>query len=233
MKYIYLVASIVLFTACNGMRRGSGNIITETRNTGVFSEVKASSSVEVDVQQGNETSVVVEADDNVIKFIETVVENGVLKIKLKNNFGLSNATTKVHVTSPVYSGFSTSSSSSITSKTTISNSTKITLTASSSSNIEVVLDAPSVEIDASSSADITASGKAKNVKIDASSSSKIIASDLKAEIVEADANSSSDIRLFASVSLKAKASSSADIFYTGGVTIVDKSENSSGTVTKQ
>ena len=232
-NYLFIVASIVLFTACNGMRRGSGNIVSEKRNTGVFSEIKVSSSLEVDVQQGAETSVVVEADDNIIKFIETDVENGVLKIKLKNNHGISNATTKVHVTSSVYSGFSASSSSSITSKNIIANSTKINLKASSSSNIEIELDAPFVDIDASSSANITASGKAKNVKIDASSSSKIIANGLKAEIVDAKASSSSDIHLFASVSLKAKASSSAEIFYTGGVTMVDKSENSSGTVSKQ
>jgi Putative auto-transporter adhesin, head GIN domain len=233
MKYIYLLAFIALVTSCNNRQRGSGNIVTEKRNTGSFSEIKVSSSIDVDVQQGNETSVVVEADDNIVQLIKTNVENGVLVISLKDNYGISNATTTVHVISPVYTSFTASSSSSITGKTTIANTTKINLKASSSANIEMTLDAPSVEIKSSSSADITAAGKTKNLKVDASSSATIKLGELKAEVVDVEASSSSDVKVFASVSLKANAHSSADIVYTGGATDVVKSEKSSSSVTKQ
>jgi flagellar hook assembly protein FlgD len=233
MRYIYYAILILVSTSCNSIQRGSKNIVTETRNLSSFSAVSVSSSIDVDVQQGNETLVVVEGDDNIVKFIETKVENGVLKISLKSSYSISNATTKVHVTSPIFSAFTTSSSSSLIGKTVIASTTKISLKSTSSSNIEINLDAPTVEIEASSSADITTTGKTKNLKVDASSSSTVKSFDLKAEMVEVEASSSSDVKVFASVSISAKANSSADIAYTGGASIVNKTEKSSGTVSKQ
>jgi hypothetical protein len=69
-KYILFIAVITLATSCYNGKRGSGNIITEKRNVSGFTMVNASSSIDIDVQQGAETSVIVEADDNLIKYIE-------------------------------------------------------------------------------------------------------------------------------------------------------------------
>jgi outer membrane lipopolysaccharide assembly protein LptE/RlpB len=233
MKYIYLIAIAVFATACNGSVRGSKNIISETRTVSTFSSVKVSTSIDVEVQQGTTKEVRVEADDNIIKLIETNVVDGELRINLKSNYGTNNATMKVYVTSPVYSAFTSSSSSEIIGKGTIANTNKISLSANSSSNIELTLDAPTIELEASSSADITVSGKAKNVKAEASSSATIKATTLYAEMVNAEVSSSADVYVFASVYLTATANSSGDITYTGGATNVMKKESSSGSVIKQ
>jgi Putative auto-transporter adhesin, head GIN domain len=233
MKYISIFAIIFLATACNNGRRGSGNIITETRNVSTFTKVSAATSIDVDVQQGAETSVIVEADDNLIKYVETKIEGGELKIRLKNISIWNDATIKVHVVSPNYEGFSASSSAEIIGKNTITSTSNIKLKASSSANIDIQLDAPSVDVDASSSADITASGRTKDVTVDASSSALVELNKLQAETATAKASSSADVSIFASVKVNAKANSSGDIKYTGGATDVVKSESSSGTVTKQ
>jgi Putative auto-transporter adhesin, head GIN domain len=233
MKYIYFIAIAIVATSCNGLIRGSKNIITETRTVSAFSSVKVSTSIEVEVQQGPTTEVRVEADDNIIKLIETNVVDGELRIKLKSNYGTNNATMKVYVTSPVYSSFSSSSSSEIIGKGIIANTNKISLSASSSSTIELTLDAPSVILEASNSADIIASGKAKSVNADASNSATIKSMSLHAETVQAEASNSADVYVFASVKLNAIAKNSADVTYTGGVTDVTKKESSSGSVIKQ
>ena len=233
MKYISIVAVIFLATACNNGKRGSGNIITETRNVSTFTKVSAATSIDVDVQQGAETSVIVEADDNLIKYVETKIEGGELKIRLKNISIRNDATIKVHIVAPRYEGFSASSSAEITSKNTITSSSNIKLKASSSANIDMQIDAPSVDVDASSSADITASGRTKEITVDASSSALVELNKLQAETATAKASSSADVSIFASIKVNAKASSSADIKYTGGAADVVKSESSSGTITKQ
>jgi Putative auto-transporter adhesin, head GIN domain len=232
-KYTYIVAIIFLATACNNNgRRGSGNIITEARNVSAFTKVSAATSIDVDVQQGAETSVIVEADDNLIKYIETTVVGGELKIRLKNISIWNEATIKVHVIAPKYDGFSASSSAKIIGKNTITSTSKIKLDASSSAKIDLEIDAPSVDVEASSSADIIAAGRTKEVTVDANSSSTVELDKLQAEIVNAEASSSAGVSIFASVKI-AKANSSGDISYTGGATDVNKSESSSGTVTKK
>jgi hypothetical protein len=233
MKYISIIAIIFLATACNNGRRGSGNIITETRNVSAFTKVSAATSIDVDVQQGAETSVIVEADDNLIKYVETKIEGGELKIRLKNISIWNDATIKVHVIAPKYDGFSASSSAEIIGKNTITSTSKIKLDASSSAKIDVVVDAPSVDVEASSSADIIAAGRTKEVTVDANSSSTVELNKLQAETVNAEASSSADVSIFASVKIVAKANSSGDISYTGGATDVNKSESSSGSITKK
>ena len=233
MKYISIIAIIILATSCNNSKRGSGNIVTETRNVSTFTKVNAATSIDVDVQQGAETSVIVEADDNLIKYVETKVEDGELKIRLKNISIWNESTIKVHIIAPKYDGFSASSSSEIMGKNTITSTSMIKLKASSSANINIEIDAPSVDVEASSSADITAAGRTKEVKVDGSSSALIVLDKLQAETVTAEASSSADVSVFASVKITAKANSSGDITYTGGATDVNKSESSSGSVNKK
>jgi Putative auto-transporter adhesin, head GIN domain len=232
-KYILFIAVITLATSCYNGKRGSGNIITEKRNVSGFTMVNASSSIDIDVQQGAETSVIVEADDNLIKYIETKVEGNELKIRYKNIHIRHNATIKVHIISPQFDGFISSASAEIKGKNTITSASKIKLEASSSANINIEVDAPTVDVKASSSAEITVGGRTKDVVVDASSSASVALNKLQAETAIANASSSADVSIFASVKINAKANSSGDITYTGGATDVVKSENSSGTVTKQ
>jgi Putative auto-transporter adhesin, head GIN domain len=233
MKYISFLAIFIVVISCNNSRRGSGNIISETRTVQSFTAVNANTSIEVDVKQGTEISVVVEADDNLMKYVETVVEGNELKIRLKNVSIWDHSTIKVHVTSPKYTGFEATSSAVIIGETTITSTDKISLKANSSAKIEMQIEAPIVEADASSSADIIVSGRTKDVKADASSSGTINIEKLQAENASAEASSSADISLFASIKINAKANSSGDITYTGGATDVNKSESSSGTVSKK
>jgi ribosomal protein S8E len=232
-KYILFIAIVMLATSCYRGKRGSGNIITETRNVSAFTKVNVSTSINVDVQQGPLTEVIVEADDNLIKYIETTVVGNELKIRLKNISIWNHATIKVHITAPQLDGFNAAASAEIVGKNTITSTTKINIDASSSAKIDLQLDAPSVNVNASSSADIIASGRTKEVEVDANSSSSVDLNKLLAETVIAEASSSANVAVFASVKIKANANSSGDIKYTGGAAEVVKSESSSGSVSKE
>lgn len=61
--------------------RGSGRIVKQNRQLSGFSGLSLGTPGRVELRIGNSESVTVEADDNVLPLLETVVEDGVLKIR--------------------------------------------------------------------------------------------------------------------------------------------------------
>ena len=231
-KFILISALSILFMACINGQRGNGNIITEKRNVAAFTKVSVATSIVVDILQSSQTLVTVEADENLIKYIETEVVDGELQIRLKSVSISNYATIKVHITAPVFESLKVSSSAEIISNAPVTATDIISLAASSSANIAVQLNAPKVNITASSSSEIKASGQAKIINVDANSSALVNAENLKAETATVLASSSGEVVLFASLSITANANSSGTISYTGGASNVIKNENSSGKIVK-
>ena len=105
MKRMNLLTSalsmVLLFLSCSkdDTLRGSGNIISESREVASFTKMHNPTSLNVVITQGSTQQVELSADDNVIGSINTIVENGTLKIDLtKSNY--VDATIKVSVTIP-------------------------------------------------------------------------------------------------------------------------------------
>ncbi|MBJ7313143.1 head GIN domain-containing protein [Rugamonas sp. CCM 8940] len=61
--------------------KGSGKMISQTRELGHFNAMALSTGGNVEIRLGNSESVTIEADDNILPLIETVVENGTLRIR--------------------------------------------------------------------------------------------------------------------------------------------------------
>lgn len=229
----FLILLFVIFTLAScDHTSGSGNIVTETRSTGSFDAISVGGSFDVEVKMGDAVSVVVEADDNIIKYIETKVSGNTLKIRTEDLHSYSNVHMKVYVTVPSLTAVSASASAEVTGENILKSSEKLTFKASSSGSIKAEVDAPEIETGASSSGSVTLTGKTKNHKAEASSSGDINALELLSENTTASASSSADIEVHASVSLNARASSSGSVEYKGAATVT-KSENSSGSVSKK
>lgn len=225
--------TIILATACNHTKRGSGNIIKETRTVKSFDGISASGSLEVDIKSGPVATVIVETDDNIMPFVETNVSNNILKIKLRDINNLRNSTVYVHIVNPEFKSISSSASAEISADEEIANADKITLKASSGSSMNLQLNAPFVAGEASSGAEINAKGKTKNVNSSSSSGASINFSDLQAETGKASVSSGASISLFTSLSLEANASSGGEINYKGGAGSVQKKVSSGGSVNAQ
>jgi hypothetical protein len=63
---------------------GSGNIMTETRAVADFDQVSVSGAGELKLSQGDEESLTIEADDNLLPFITSEVSHGHLSIGPRN-----------------------------------------------------------------------------------------------------------------------------------------------------
>jgi hypothetical protein len=232
MKHFLIVLLTVFTLASCDHTTGSGNIVTETRNTGSFDAISVGGSFDVEVKMGDALSVVVEADDNIIKYIETKVSGNTLKIRTEDLHSYSDVHMKVYVTVPSLKAISASASADVVGENILKGSEKLTFKASSSASIKAEVDAPEIETEASSSATITLTGKTKTHKTEASSSAEIKAFSLLSENTTAHASSSANIEVHASVNLDAKASSSGSVEYKGAAAVT-KSENSSGSVLKK
>ncbi|UJH67789.1 head GIN domain-containing protein [Allomuricauda sp. SCSIO 65647] len=210
-------------------KAGNGVVVEESRKvTDDFTEVSAAEGLDVFVTQGDEFRIDVEADENVIDLIATDIRDGKLKIHTIENIG--RATKNIHVTLPTVTALETSSGADLIVQNRLT-ADRISLDASSGSDLHAEIEANEVYADASSGADIKVSGTTDRLEADASSGADIRARELMAKKCVADASSGSDISVNVSESLVADANSGADISYTGEAQVTAK-KSVSGSVHK-
>jgi hypothetical protein len=212
--------------------QGSGNITKEKRAIATsFDKIASSSGVTVIVEQGSPTSIEVETDDNIQQYVITKVENGTLVVKVEGSIH-TESPINVTVKMPTITSLESSSGSTISSKNTL-RGTEITLTTSSGSEIEAVLEYEKVSCDSSSGSNITVSGKALNLQTSTSSGSEIDAEELAANEITSDASSGSFTKVKPIVKLKGSASSGSSINYYQKPRTLIKEESSGGSVSNE
>lgn len=224
----------VLFTSCiysgPGIR-GNGNVTKETRNAEDFDEIEVSRGMNVYISQGENTRVIVEADDNLLDAIETEVIGDVLEIRAIKNIR-SATTKKVFVTIPKITSVKTSSGSNVYSETLLE-AKNIDLSSSSGSNLKLELNAEITEASSSSGSNITLQGNTNSFTGKASAGSNIFAEDFKAKNCDAKASSGSNIWITVEDNFLGKASSGANVFYFGEPKTTEIEKSSGGNVLKK
>ncbi|MGB1268387.1 MAG: head GIN domain-containing protein [Flavobacteriaceae bacterium] len=235
-KFIIPLLIAVLFSSCNfdinmsGVK-GNGNVITQKRLSDVkFTKIDASEGLDVYLTKSTSTVVKVQADDNVQKFILTEVKDGTLHIHTSEPIGKTNAK-KVLVNFTQLNEINSSSGADIHTTNFILSDNMI-LNASSGSDQYLSVKATNIKCSASSGADITLSGTTTTINADASSGANISAKKLTSQDCAANASSGADINLNCLKAINAKASSSADISYTGNPTEVMVNESSAARISK-
>lgn len=209
--------------------KGSGKIATETRSISEdFTGIEVSRGIEVEIRQNTSKTIEVKADDNIIEYILTTVEDGTLLITLDKSIKNS-STKKVMVSMPIIESLRTSSGSSIESRNTLVVS-KIEVKASSGSDIELKVEAENIQCESSSGSNIMIEGKALKLETSSSSGSDIDAKNLLANDVIANSSSGSSISVHPILSLNAKASSGGDIIYYNNPKEINKKTSSGGDV---
>lgn len=103
MKYVlfsFLCLSLLFTTSCdNDQTQGSGNVVTDDRTAGAFTQIDVRDAFDVTIRQGNQHQVLVRADDNVLSRINTSTSGGVLTVRLGNG-SFRNVTLQVDIITP-------------------------------------------------------------------------------------------------------------------------------------
>lgn len=176
-----------------GKIKGSGNVVSESRNVSDFKKVKVSGIFRVEIVAQKNFSVKVEADDNLLEFIKTELNGDTLSIKSKKSIS-GTKSILVKVSAPDIEKLDVSG----VSRTNLSNVNNETL-----------------EIDTSGASRVSVSGHTKNLVADLSGASRIKAAELKAMSVSVDSSGASRASVFAAEKLVADLSGASSVSYGG------------------
>ncbi|OQP62081.1 hypothetical protein A3860_29460 [Niastella vici] len=229
-----LLAAVVLLNACiDGHRvKGDGSMTSKTFQPGNFNGVELSAGFDVFLTQGSAADVRIEAEQNILSYIDVRVENGVLDIDSKEHVWLDpSRTVKVYITSPTYKSIENSGSGHVTGQTKITHDGTLNISSSGSGEMSLDVDAPEIEANVSGSGTVSLSGDTKKINADVSGSGGISALNLKSEESELGISGSGNIDVYSSIKLDANISGSGKIRYKGTAQ-VNKNISGSGEVTK-
>jgi len=194
---------------------GSGNVVTQEEAISDFDKVDISHSFEVDIKQGENFSVVIRVDDNLVEQLQVEKFGSTLKIGLKSDVSIvSNATLEAEITMPELTGLDLSGAS----NATISGfkSTKnLTVDLSGASSVRGDIEVGDTSVDLSGSSDANLTGSGGNLTLDASGSSDVDLSDFPVADAEIEASGASTVTVKASGRLDIEASGASNVYYLG------------------
>ena len=208
---------------------GSGNVTVIERAGIDFSELEASSGVNVYVTQGPKSPIRIEAEDNLIELVKFQESGDALKVSLTRCIRAKNPV-NVYVSSDTITKFDAVSSAKIIGENEIT-ADNLEIDANSAGEVSLEIDAQNVVVESSSAAKIYLDGTADNLEVEATSAGYVYAFELKADEVIANANSAGIVQVYAIDKLDATANSAGKIQYKGMPSGIIVDENSGGDVT--
>ncbi|RMG42535.1 MAG: DUF2807 domain-containing protein [Acidobacteria bacterium] len=188
---------------------GSGRVVEESREVEPFERLSLACAADAEVHVGEEPSVRLAAEDNILPLITTEVSGGTLRISGSGSYWTRHGV-KLTVGTPRL--------------------TSVSLAGSGDVTIENV-DADSFRVEVRGSGDVTASGRARRVEVLLMGSGDVDLAGLRAEEAEVSVLGSGDVDLYAARRLSCEIRGSGDVTYRGNPEEVHKSVFGSGDVT--
>ena len=234
--FVLVYISSILFTSCRGIfgKRilGDGNIKTETRSAGQFNSVDVSGAIDLYVKQDADRSLKIEADENLLSYIEVTNDGDKLVIRPKNGFNLKpSKDIKVYVSSPLFKRLEASGACDIYSENQITSAEEVNIDMSGSCDAKLDIKAPKVSTDFSGACSAELKGETKDLYMEGSGSSDFKCFGLMAENVDVNISGAGDAEVSASVKLSVDVSGAAGVKYKGSPS-VDQKISGAGSVKK-
>ena len=227
---LFMFVMILTVTACNvNIVKGSGDVITETRQVSNFDSISVSGSGQVVVTQDGNESLSIETDDNVMKHVKAEVDGGTLKLGFGDGINIISASRLVfYVSVDDLAGLSVSGSGDVESDfieselldTSVSGSGGITITDSRAGRVKA---------DISGSGEISVAGEADSQEVELSGAGNYQAGNLCSASVMVSVSGSGDATVCAEKTLDASTSGSGSVRYYGRPTI-NSSDSGSGKI---
>lgn len=218
-NWAFLILATVLVGSCrfSGKRiRGNGDITTETRSVSSFSGVASYGFFDVFVAVGSPASVKIEAESNLLPYIETFVEDGTLKVRTRKSVWFrSHKTIKVYVTAPAFKKIYAIGSGDVVGQTPISDSAGLDLKVQGNGKIRLEVDAPEIDAELTGNGGIQLKGRSKYFDCSLHGNGNLKAFDLMAEETKVKILGNGDAEVFASVKLDVSVAGNGNVRYKG------------------
>lgn len=215
---------------------GSGTVATESRPTGAFQAIALRGSIDLDVRQGDAISVQVQADDNLLPYLETVVEPGasgpVLHVRWKSGHSITTRSkTRVAVVMPALNAIAGAGSGDIRVEAFRTPRLKLSL-AGSGDALLAGLQTDELNLSIAGNADVKGSGRAARLGITISGSGDVALGEMAAEDVSVRIAGSGDAEVQAQKTLSVNIAGSGDVVYRGDA-VLSSSVAGSGTIRRK
>ena len=219
-KFFFTLCTVaVLLASCDfvtGKRvKGNGNVQTVERSETGFTGVYSGTNFETYVGIGP-YAVKVEAEENIIPYIETFVDNGTLKIETKDGFWLkTRRTVKIFVTAPRLTKIHSGGNGNVYSTTKITDSSRIDLNVGGNANMKVEVDAPVIDADLGGNGDIELKGLTREFNCKTAGNGNIGAFNLQSESAKVEIYGNGNADVNASVKLDVTIAGNGNVRYKG------------------
>ena len=213
MKNVLAILSItfVLFSCSKEKIRGTGSILTESRNHNNFTGVTVFGSASVQIAQGTTFSVDVKGYGNLLPYYETRIVNNKLEMGYKNNVNVKNDNIQVFITMPSINSISLHGSGNISTNGVFAGNTNFEAFIAGNGNINF------------------SSGTTQNFKSTIAGSGNIYTLNMVADKAETNISGSGNTEITANNELKVTIAGSGDVYYRG-TPVITTSISGSGAV---
>lgn len=213
---------------------GNSEVVQQTRSVGDYDHVSVTGMMQVQLVAGKEGRIDLEAESNLLEFIETEVRGGQLKISVKDGYNLqpsNNNPIRLVVPFESLDAVTLTGSGSISNKDDIrERDFKITVTGSG--DVDLSLVTQNLEGTITGSGDIKLKGNTENFRAKVTGSGDFLAYELEADAIDASVLGSGDIEVSPGNELNAKIAGSGDIKYRGNPGKQNFKTTGSGSVSK-
>ena len=232
--FVFLVLPVI-FSSCffAGERvKGNGNVKTEERNVSAFDKVEVHGAINLLVTQGPMQPVRIEADENLLQYIEVEQQGGSIEIRTRNNVNLDpSRDIKVFLTAPEFKSIEVSGASHIRGQNKISGS-DLRMKVSGAGSIRLEVDVPELTIDLSGASEIDLKGETRRFELNSSGASKARCFELLTEETVVDISGAGEAQVYASQKLDVEVSGAGNVRYKGEVKNINQQVSGAGSVQK-
>jgi Putative auto-transporter adhesin, head GIN domain len=226
---------LLLLTSCvvniQDTVTGNGKVTTQKRDVEAFTGIEVGSGIDVILTQGEPQSVEVEADENLLEWINTEVTGGVLHIKTDKSIRFAK-TKIVRVTCQTLDRIGVSSAGDVSGTNRFKMET-LDIDMSSAGDLRLEVEANAIRVNISSAGNVTLTGSTGSLKADLSSAGDLNAFDLEAKTGDVSVSSAGSARVFITDEASFRSSSAGDIDYKGEPRVREINTSSAGSVNKK
>ena len=195
--------------------RGSGPVVSETREVPIHRNIYISVPAEVYIYQSPYQELTLEAQSNVLDAIETYVEGSELKIRLEDGAGLgSHETILIYISSAMFNSIRLSGSVDLYSETSIVTDV-LDVSISGSGKVDLAVVANEVRASISGSGNMWLEGSVINQELTISGSGDIYSFGLDSETADVNISGSGEAEVRVEEFMKARISGSGSVYYKG------------------
>ena len=201
--------------------RGSGKIVTETRDVNNFDAIELSYPAEVFIKQGNTESLEIEADDNLLPNLKTQVRNGKLEIFYRREDGKHvNPTKTVRITIVVkdLAEVDFNSAGELTIEKLKTDNLDVSLSGAGNLNLDSV-QIRGLGVNLSGAGSMTASGSAEDLDMNISGFGDFNGEDLHSQVARVNISGAGSATVWVDDDLTAGISGAGSISYYGSASV--------------